>query len=206
MKASGPIEQIHLILGSASPRRRDLLSSIGLRFSVEPAQITEDYQQGEKPHDHVCRLALVKTGEVSNRFSSEWVLGADTVVVLDGDILGKPGSVEEAKCMLNRLSDRIHEVYTGYALINHSMPSPARVRWVRSRVKIRGLSESEIDYYVATGEPMDKAGSYAVQGVGAAIVEFIEGSYSNVVGLPLCEVALDLKDLKIFDFLSGPSK
>ncbi len=106
--------------------------------------------------------------------------------------------------MLNRLSDRIHEVYTGYALINHSMPSLTRVRWVRSRVKIRGLSESEIDYYVATGEPMDKAGSYAVQGVGAAIVELIEGSYSNVVGLPLCEVAMDLKDLAIFDFLSGP--
>jgi len=191
-----------IILASASPRRRELLSFIGLRFHALPSTIPEETMDHEPPQDQVSRLAVAKATEISRRVPGKWVLGADTIVVIDGKILGKPRDAPQAREMLALLASRTHEVYTGYALVHSDLPAPAVVRWVRSEVRIRGLAAEEIAGYVATGEPMDKAGAYAIQGIGSAIVERISGSYTNVVGLPLCEVTRDLKELGIFDFLA----
>jgi len=190
-----------LILASASPRRKELLKSIRIPFIVAPAEIDEMVQDGEEPKAHVQRLAYEKAFEISRKYQDSWVLGADTIVVIDGRILGKPGDETEAMKMLSILSGRSHIVFTGYAIINSSYPGMKIVAYARSEVIIRTLSKTEIQGYVLTGEPMDKAGAYAIQGVGAAIVEKVYGSYTNVVGLPLCEVARDFKTLGIFDFL-----
>jgi len=194
-------ESVHLILASGSPRRKELLSAIGVRFLVRPSSVEEMARDGETPAEQVCRLASEKAREVAALFPDLWVLGADTIVVIDGRILGKPGDEDEARGMLALLAARTHVVFTGYALIHLRFPERERVRYSRSEVKIRELSPAEIAGYVATGEPMDKAGSYAIQGVGSGIVESVVGSYTNVVGLPLCEVARDLEELGIFDFL-----
>ena len=191
----------HLILGSSSPRRKELLNALGLRFMVIPSTVDEELMPGEIPQAHVTRLALAKSCEVATRVPDRWVLGADTIVVVDGHILGKPRDRPEAREMLAMLSNRIHTVFTGYALVNRHFPEKERVRYVSSDVHIRELSRDEIAAYVNTGEPMDKAGSYAIQGIGAAIVADVTGSYTNVVGLPLCEVAQDLQELGIFNFL-----
>lgn len=192
-----------LILASTSPRRKDLLSRLGVRFDIVPSTVEEFGLNGETPQARVCRLALDKARDVAAGYPDCWVLGADTIVVIDGEILGKPYDRDDAKAMLARLVLRTHEVYTGYALINLRFPEKQTVRWVRSGVVIRGLSSEEIEGYVNTGEPMDKAGAYAIQGIGSGIVQSVSGSYTNVVGLPLCEVAMDLKELGIFDFLEA---
>lgn len=192
-----------LILGSSSPRRRELLAALGIRFDVIPSTIDESLMPGETPETHVSRLAVAKARDVAARVPGQWVLGADTIVVIDDRILGKPHDAEEAREMLAMLSDRVHTVFTGYALVNQQYPDKERVRRVASRVHIREISADEISAYVKTGEPMDKAGSYAIQGIGAALVADVAGSYTNVVGLPLCEVAQDLQALGIFDFLGG---
>ena len=194
---------IDLILASSSPRRHDLLSSINLKFLAIPSSIKEKNINGESPEDQVCRLAHEKAVDVAKRFPDKWILGADTIVVIDDTILGKPRNVSDAERMLGMLTSRDHTVYTGYALLNLRMPDRKRIRWVRSEVYIRHMSQTEISGYIRTGEPMDKAGAYAIQGIGAGIVERVSGSYTNVVGLPLCEVTRDLKELGIFDFLAG---
>ena len=196
------LHEIDLILASSSPRRHDLLSSIKLKFLVIPSSIKEEHVNGESPEDHVCRLAQEKALAIAKEYPNKWVLGADTIVVIDGNILGKPQDQSDAERMLDLLTSRNHTVYTGYALINLRAPDQERVRWVRSEVYIRDMSKTEISGYVRTGEPMDKAGAYAIQGIGAGIVERVSGSYTNVVGLPLCELTRDLKDLGIFDFLA----
>ena len=195
--------KIHLVLASASPRRRDLLSAIGIHFQVVPANIDEGAADNESPVAHVKRLALAKARRVSEKIPDRWVLGADTIVVKDKQILGKPRDEQEAKRMLSMLSHATHTVYTGYALVHARRPEIEKIGYARSNVLIRRLAPEEIAAYVRTGEPMDKAGAYAVQGIGAAIVERVSGSYTNVVGLPLCEVARDLKELGIFDFLGS---
>lgn len=193
----------HVILASASPRRKELLAGIGLSFRILPSDVDEELRNGESPDVHVCRLALAKATEISERNPDAWVLGADTVVVIDEIILGKPADIEEARSMLSTLAGRTHEVFTGYAIVHAQIPEKTTVRHVRSSVYIRELSQTEIADYVSTGEPMDKAGSYAIQGIGSGIVERVYGSYTNVVGLPLCEVTRDLKELAIFDFLKA---
>lgn len=193
--------KIRLVLASTSPRRRDLLSALGLHFQVVPANIDEGVADDESPVAHVKRLALAKALQVSEKIPDLWVLGADTIVVKDKQILGKPRDEQEAKRMLSMLSHATHTVYTGYALVHARHPEKVKIQYARSSVRIRGLTTEEIAAYVRTGEPMDKAGAYAVQGIGAAIVERVSGSYTNVVGLPLCEVAQELKELGIFDFL-----
>jgi septum formation protein len=193
--------KVDLILASASPRRRDLLAGLRARFRVVPSDVSEEYLAGETPQAHVSRLALAKAMDVSARMPDQWVLGADTIVLIDGRILGKPGDQDEARAMLAMLAGRTHEVFTGYAIVHGRFPELQRVRCVISRVHIRELSAREIADYVDTGEPMDKAGAYAIQGIGSGIVETVSGSYTTVVGLPLCEVARDLKELGIFDFL-----
>lgn len=193
--------ELDLILASASPRRRDLLEGIGVRFRVEPSSIPEEQMDGEFPQDQVRRLAVAKALEISRRFREHWVLGADTIVVIEGDILGKPSGESDARVMLARLAGKTHHVFTGYALVRGGSTGNDRVRYVKSAVRIRDLSPVEIAGYVATGEPLDKAGAYAIQGIGSGIVESVSGSYTNVVGLPICEVARDMQELGIFDFL-----
>jgi len=178
-----------LVLASRSPRRVELLRLVGARFDVAPAEVDERALPEERAEAHVLRLAEAKARASAGRGSAAaaeetLILGADTVVTLDRAILGKPADKAEAQRMLESLSGRVHEVWTGLFLFD-----PAHDRGVgeavRSIVKFSRLDPDEIDRYVATGEPLDKAGAYAVQGYGAAFVEAIEGSYTNVVGLPL---------------------
>ncbi len=171
-----------LVLASASPRRRDLLVGLQLDFEVRSAEIDESALTDELPEDHVLRLARAKAQAVAR--PGELVLAADTVVVLEGRILGKPADTAEAHQMLSSLTGREHDVYTGVALFE-----PDRDTLVsatdRSEVRIAALDKDEISWYVSTGEPLDKAGSYAIQGLGALFVERVVGNYTNVVGLPL---------------------
>jgi septum formation protein len=206
MTVSSDRSALNLILASASPRRKDLLTDLGVRFQVLPSSVEETPLEGETPAAQVRRLAEAKARDVARTVSGSWVLGADTIVVIDGEILGKPETIEDAVRMLSTLANRIHTVYTGYALVDPTPPHHARVRHVSSSVHIRALTREEIEAYVGSGEPMDKAGAYAIQGIGAAIVQAVTGSYTNVVGLPLCEVAQDLKELGIFDFLKVNGK
>lgn len=171
-----------LVLASASPRRRDLLASLQLDFEVRSAEIDESALTDELPEDHVLRLARAKAQAVAR--PGELVLAADTVVVLEDHILGKPADPADAHQMLSSLTGREHDVYTGVALFE-----PDRDALVsatdRSEVRIAALDKDEISWYVSTGEPLDKAGSYAIQGLGALFVERVVGNYTNVVGLPL---------------------
>lgn len=174
--------QPRLILASASPRRHALLNSLGLRFERRPVDIDETPRLNEAPVDYVSRLAMEKAREDAR--AGELILAADTIVVLDGEMLGKPADAVEARSMLSRLAGRQHEVLTGVALFETD--DGRLIGGVeRSRVRIARLSEEIIAWYVATGEPLDKAGSYAIQDRGALFVESIEGNYTNVVGLPL---------------------
>ncbi|PVY70749.1 septum formation protein [Tamilnaduibacter salinus] len=175
-----------LILASASPRRRDLLHQIGLTFSVAPVDIDESHRPGEPASDYVERLAREKAEAGYRQHPGHRVLGSDTTVVLDGEPLGKPVDRNDALDMLRRLSGREHEVLTGVAL---ARPEGTGSRQVSTRVCFRELSEDEMVAYWETGEPVDKAGGYGIQGRGGVFVSAIEGSYSNVVGLPLTETA-----------------
>ncbi len=175
-----------LILASGSPRRRDLLDGLGVRFVVRPVDVDETPLPGEAPRAYVERLARAKAAERVG--SGELVLGADTIVVLDGQLLGKPADEAEARSMLARLAGREHTVLTGVSLVlaDGASDAPAQAAVVEaSKVRIAPLTEEEIAWYAATGETLDKAGSYAVQGIGAMFVEAVDGDYSNVVGLPL---------------------
>jgi septum formation protein len=187
-----------LILASSSPRRRDLLSSLGLQFQVVPAELREIPSPHEAAKDFAVRVAEKKALAVGNKHPHAWVIGADTVVAVEGEILGKPRDREDAKRMLQQLANREHVVITGYTLMK--VAEGKKMRGVEeTRVKISSLEEREIEWYINTGEPFDKAGGYAIQGKGAFMVEWIEGSYTNVVGLPLCQLIRLFKDESIVD-------
>jgi septum formation protein len=171
------------VLASASPRRRELLGQLGLRFTVAAADIDETPHPAEAPEAYVLRLAREKARAVAGRFPGAWVLAADTTVVLGPELLGKPRDEAEARAMLARLSGRTHEVHTGVALAGRAEEALV----VRTRVTFRTLSAGEIAWYAGTGEPLDKAGAYAVQGKGGFLVAAVEGSPTNVIGLPLGE-------------------
>lgn len=171
-----------LVLASGSPRRRELLLGLGLSFTVRPADVDETPRQREDPAGYVVRLAEEKAAAITR--PGELVLAADTTVVLDGEILGKPADVEDAHRMLGKIAGREHEVLSGVALWEASRGARAAAL-ERTRVKMAPLSSEEICWYVETGEPMDKAGSYAVQGLGSMFVQEVFGSYTNVVGLPI---------------------
>ena len=178
-----------LVLASASPRRRAILSTLGLGFTVCPSAADETPRPEETPDALVRRLARDKAAEVAGRGETElsaFVLGADTVVVVDGEVLAKPADDDEARRLLGRLSGRWHEVLTGVALARAGEGALEDLV-VTTRVRFVPMDEARIDRYVATGEGRDKAGSYAVQGIGAGLVDRLEGSYSNVVGLPAAE-------------------
>jgi nucleoside triphosphate pyrophosphatase len=184
MRSKPPAASSDLILASASPRRAEFLRRIGVSYEIVAAQIDEAVAPDEAPAMYVRRIALAKAATVSDLPGCDApVLGADTAVVIDERILGKPLAADDARQMLERLSGRWHEVYSGVALVHRR----AEVIAVRTRVKFRPVAEHEIDAYWASGEPRDKAGGYAIQGIGGAFVERIDGSYSNVVGLPLAE-------------------
>lgn len=173
-----------LVLASGSPRRKELLAGLGLSFEVITADVEETIAPGTAPVDAVQDLAYKKALAVANTLSGGLVLGSDTVVALDDRILGKPADAAEAKQMLAMLSGRAHTVYTGIALIEAE--TNRSVRDVKAtQVVMRELSAAEIDAYVATGEPMDKAGSYAIQGLASTFVTDMQGDYFAVVGLPL---------------------
>jgi septum formation protein len=202
------IERNHpLLLGSASPRRSALLGSLGIPFVTLPADIVEDSKPGESPSDYLDRIVLEKFRAVQARLQQSehafreaagWaaILVADTTVVIDEQIVGKPADVAEAAVLLNRLVGRTHTVLTRY-LLGAPGPCPPSsetlaVRTVSTQVKLRGASAAEVRAYAATGEGLDKAGAYAAQGLGAFLVEAVVGSYTNVVGLPVCELVGDL--------------
>lgn len=179
-----------LILASQSPRRRELLAQLGVKFDVLPANIPEEIEPGETPDRFVERLAIEKAAHIAALHPKAVVIGADTIVVLPGptpQILGKPCDAIEAMEMLRLLQDREHFVYTGFAVLNAER-SVSISRVVRTKVLFKPLSDALIEAYVRTGEPMDKAGSYGVQGIGGAFVRLVEGSFTNVVGLPLAEL------------------
>lgn len=175
--------QTALVLASGSPRRRAFLEQLGLTFTVTPAELDERVHQGELPAAYVERLAREKAQAVAARHPGARVLAADTTVVLEEEILGKPADGAEALAMLRRLSGRTHRVLTGVALAGETL----RARVVETRVVFREASEAELSWYVASGEPLDKAGAYGLQGIGGFLVRRIEGSHSNVIGLPLAE-------------------
>jgi septum formation protein len=180
-----------LILASASPRRSELLRNAGIPFEVDPANLDEEPLPGETPLKYAQRLARDKARSVLARHPDDLVLGADTVVVADEHLLEKPANVEDAARMLRLLSGREHEVITGVCLLSSS---GERVEAEVTKVYFVGMSESEIADYVASGEPMDKAGAYGIQGMASRWVERIEGCYFNVVGLPVARVYRMLRE------------
>lgn len=176
-----------LILASASPRRRELLNQIGVPHRCEPADIDESQRQNEKPGDYVLRMAMEKAAVVAARHGGQnvAVLAADTSVVIDEDVLGKPGDRFEGLGMLARLSGRSHSVLTGICL--QTAQGQSLCELVETRVSFVQLTREQCEAYLATDEPWDKAGGYGIQGLAGAFVSSIEGSYSNVVGLPLAQ-------------------
>lgn len=181
------VTNVELILASQSPRRKYLLEQAGLRFKVIPSPFDEAAVPLDAPDPYVRALAEGKALDVARRYPEAWVIGADTIVASGSRLLGKPGSTEEARRMLARLSGKTHQVYTGFCICRLA-DKAAFTDAVRTDVTFKNLSESEIAWYIQTGEPFDKAGAYAIQGMGTFLVRRINGSYSNVVGLPVCEV------------------
>jgi len=195
-----PIDEAHpLVLGSASPRRREMIAWLGVPFVTRSADIDESTRPGEAPHAYLERVTGAKLDAVRglDLGTARGVLVADTMVVAPGGaILGKPRDDAEAAAMIERLSGAVHEVSTRFALGEASPAAPvAFARTVTTRVAFRAVSAQEAAAYAATGEGRDKAGAYAVQGRAAAFIERLEGSYTNVVGLPLCEVVVAMRDL-----------
>lgn len=188
------------ILASASPRRVELLKRLGLVFEVMPSGADESFLNGETPEKHVLRLSRHKSDSISSLNPEAWVLGADTIVIIKGEVLGKPRTPEEARQMLGKLSGQEHLVYTGFT-IRRREDNRLASRAMISSVLFKDLSEQEMSWYVNTAEPYDKAGGYAVQGLGAFFIREIRGSYTNVMGLPLCEVVDALKDLGALQFI-----
>jgi septum formation protein len=179
--------QAKIILASQSPRRRELLENAGLKIEVIPSGFDESEVALCAPRDYVARLAAAKAADVAGRHPESWVIAADTIVLIEDQILNKPTSSADARHMLNRLSGSRHQVLTGFHIVcNQRQFSHAGV--VTTEVAFKILSPVEIDWYVSSGEPFDKAGAYAIQGMGTFLVRGIQGSYTNVVGLPVCEV------------------
>ncbi|MGA7954064.1 MAG: Maf family protein [Gloeobacterales cyanobacterium] len=174
-----------LILASNSPRRKELLTQAGIPFEVVPSLYEEHNHPGILPAQLVEEQALGKALEVAHRYPERTILGADTLVALDQSILGKPKNAQEAHAMLTEIQGRWHEVYTGIALVYGKYGSAQKTHVQTTKVHLRALSPQEITDYIATQEPMDKAGAYAIQGYGALLVDAIEGCYTNVVGLSL---------------------
>lgn len=196
-------EEPSFILASASPRRVELLAQIGWRPEVIPAHIDEGLIPGECPQKYVRRIAQAKAMAVAAKNPGRVVLGADTTVVCGGKILSKPADDDDARAMLSQLSGGEHQVWTGVCVAHDKL---FRCLDVMTRVRFRVLADADISAYIATGEPMDKAGSYAIQGYGAVFVKSIAGSYSAVMGLPLFESAALLIEFGVSSWLGVTSR
>ena len=194
-----------LILASQSPRRRYLLEQAGLTFAVIPSTFDEDSVPLTNPADYVKTLAEAKADEVARRYPDSWTIGADTIVTIDNAILGKPGDPPEARQMLEQLSGQSHCVYTGYAIVCKTAQTRISDA-IKTDVRFKDLTRDEIEWYIQTGEPFDKAGAYAIQGMGTFLVRRINGSYTNVVGLPVCEVIEALLRLGVVSMNSDSAK
>jgi septum formation protein len=194
-----PLKGQKIILASQSPRRRYLLEQAGLQFTVVPSRFDERAVSMSAPESYVRKLAENKAEDVAKYYPEHWVIGADTIVLINNQILGKPATRVEAENMLQKLSGKIHQVFTGYCIrckVREQIHSDA----VCTDVQFKQLSNQEIQWYVDTEEPYDKAGGYAIQGLGSFLVKKINGSYTNVVGLPVCEVMEFLIQEKVMGF------
>jgi len=176
-----------LILASKSPRRRYLLEQAGLTFRVIPSNIDESSVALSSPEVYARVLSEAKANDVAQKYPDNWIIGADTIVLKEGAILGKPSSQSEARTMLRRLSGQTHQVLTGYAICCFAKQRMFS-ETIKTDVLFKNLTDEEIEWYIQTKEPFDKAGAYAIQGLGTFLVKSINGSYTNVVGLPVCEV------------------
>jgi septum formation protein len=185
-----------IVLASASPRRKALLEQIGLKFTIDATAQEDTELAGLEPHGLAREISLKKAESVAGRYPDAIIIAADTIGVIEGHILGKPHSESEACAMLASLSGKSHAVITGFTVLD-TLTGKAVSRSVETAVYMRRIIKSEIEAYVKTGEPLDKAGSYAIQGLGAVLVEKIEGDYSNVMGLPLSALAEALKEFGI---------
>ncbi|HUL71943.1 MAG TPA: Maf family protein [Vicinamibacterales bacterium] len=192
---------MRLLLASASPRRRELLAAAGISCVVAPVDVDERQLAGERAEQYVDRLARQKAAAGLARFPDDVILAADTAVVLGGDVLGKPADAAVAAAMLRRLSGRAHDVFTGVAI---AWPGGIVAEVDRTRVWMTELTDEDIASYVATGEPLDKAGAYGIQGWAARFIPRIEGSYANVVGLPVATVLQLLHRAGMFQLIRGP--
>lgn len=190
----------HIILASQSPRRKELLENAGLAFDILPAHIDESALAWENdPTAYAKTLSQQKAHAIARNHQTSWIIGADTIVVADQALLEKPADREDAIAMLTQLSNREHRVYTGVC-IHHKEKGAGVNLAVETKVRFKALAENEIHWYADTGEPYDKAGAYGIQGIGAFMVQEIQGSYSNVVGLPVCEVISALAQLEVIQF------
>jgi septum formation protein len=194
MTSSPPIPT--LILASGSPRRRELLNRAGIAFTIRPANIDEIRRDGEGALDFALRMAHEKALCVTAQYPREVILAADTIVELDNHVLGKPADAAEARRILGMLSGRTHRVFTAYALAQNGLMVESAA--ILSRVTFRQLDDGEIESYLTTGEPFDKAGAYGIQGMGANFITAVEGDRSNVMGLPMSEVLAALGRHNIF--------
>lgn len=181
-----------LILASSSPRRKELLELLGIPFQIKVSDVEETYQDGLQPHEIVMELARIKSNAIAETNKKSVVIGADTIVVSNGKVLGKPADKEEAISMLTQLSGKVHQVFTGVAL---SKDGNTHLFYEKTDVEFWPLEEKEVEQYVLTGEPFDKAGSYGIQGYGSLLVKRIEGDYFTVVGLPVSRLNRELKKI-----------
>jgi septum formation protein len=185
-----------IVLASESTRRVDILRTLGISFSIIPPDIDETKHKDETPQQFVERISHEKAFKVGNHFPDKWVIAADTIVVLKGKVLGKPKNERDAFNMLKTLRGKWHKVITGYCVLN-LLKNIVYRDIVETKVFVRHMTDDEINRYIKTSEPMGKAGSYAVQGKGGYMVKEIKGSYTNVVGLPICEIAEALLSLGV---------
>ena len=189
-----------IVLASSSPRRKELLAALGIEFEVIHPCSDETLLDNESPQEFALRISAEKASSVSMSLGNDRiVIGADTIVVADGEILGKPSDAEEAVAMLGKLSGKEHHVYTAFSIVRPKNELLHR-EIVDTKVRVKPLAASEIEGYIKTGEPMDKAGAYGIQGIGSFMVTGIEGSYTNVVGLPVAELLEALRKLGIAEF------
>jgi septum formation protein len=188
MMSPHPINKSNpLVLASSSPRRKELLAQLGIPFEPVESGVEETALGGLSPAESACQVAVRKAESVQHRYPQRWILGADTIVVLKNRVFGKPRDTRECREMLLSLSGRNHSVITAFCLIDPYGIS-VHIEAVATKVKVKRMSENEIEAYIKTGEPFGKAGGYAIQAIGSFMIERITGSYTNVVGLPVCEV------------------
>jgi septum formation protein len=194
-----------IILASSSPRRRELLTGIGLDFEIIPSHVPEVHEEGEPPEVYVSRLSRSKAAAIAEAHPEAWVIAADTTVMLEDELLEKPVDRADAVRMLETIAGRTHIVYTGVTL-QRAASEWCETRVAESEVRMLPLTREDVEWYVDTGEPMDKAGSYAVQGIGAMFIESIHGSYTNVVGLPLATLFQMLRRAGIDPLRGGATR